>query len=376
MAQMAAQSTTLTNPQAQSKQLDNHVRLGGLRVKVVLGFTLVFTLVFGIAYYWFYSFATTLAIQRVAEDLQGTLEGAVALIDGDSVADLIQNVPADGVSYPEDQRYWDHVHFLYTVNRLEPRAFAYTYHGGPDENQVTYIGSVGAAPELFETPIGVKLGETCTDGDGCNLDDNFAALNEGQTVVHSEVYTDKWGSWITGSAPFFDSKGNLVGALGLDFRADYVLQVQTSILDRVVISFTIAYTVLFILVYFVSRALTQPIRKFARVAQHVGEGQYNDIDDLHDLKRGVWRDEINSLAEIFGEMVTKVYQRETELKRRVNELKIKIDQSKASEQVREIVATDFFEHLTSRAGDIRARKRNRVDPTVTDPSSAEELASS
>lgn len=364
MAEMVAQTNPIYNTKSQSMQSDGRVRLGGLRAKVVLGFTLIFTLVFGIAYYWFYSFATTLAIQRVAEDLQGTLEGAAALIDGDAVADLIQSVPADGTSYPQDQRYWDHVHYLYTINKLEPRAFAYTYRAGPEENQVTYIGSVGAAPELFETPIGVKLGETCTNGDGCNLEDNFAALHDGKTVVDSEVYTDKWGSWISGSAPFYDSKGNLVGAVGLDFRADYVHQVQQSILDQLLISFSLVYGALFILVYFVSRALTKPIREFARLAEHVGEGKYDDIDDLNGLRRGFWRDEINSLAEIFGEMVTKVYQRETELKRRVQELKIKIDQTRAKEQVSEIVDTDFFEHLTSRASDIRSRKQNGVSSTM------------
>jgi methyl-accepting chemotaxis protein len=196
------------------------------------------------------------------------------------------------------------------------------------------------------------------------LEDNFAALNDGKTVVDSEVYTDKWGSWISGSAPFYDSNGKLVGAMGLDFRADYVQQVQTRILDQVVVAFAVTYGALFILVFFVARALTQPIRKFARLAQVVGEGDYDDIDDLNGLKRGIWRDETNALAEIFSEMINKVRQRETELKRRVNELKIKIDQSKASEQVREIVDTDFFEHLTARASDIRSRKRNPVSSPV------------
>lgn len=358
MAEMTVPATTLKPAEPAAKPFRANVRFGGLRVKVVFGFTLVFTIVFGLAFYWFYSFSTASAFQRVADDLRGTLEGAAALIDGDAVADLIKNVPADGASYPEDNRYWDHVHFLYTINKLEPRAFAYTSHAGPDKNQVTWIGSVGAAPELFEEPIGVKLGEVCTDGQGCNLDDNFATLYDEKTVVDSEVYTDNWGSWISGSAPFYDSNGKLVGALGLDFRADYVQEVQTRILDQVVVAFAITYSTLFILVYFVSRALTQPIRKFARIAQHVGEGQYDNLDDLNGLKRGVWRDETNALAEIFGEMVSKVRQRETDLKRRVNELKIKIDQSKASEQVAEIVETDFFEHLTNRASDIRARKRN------------------
>ncbi|MEZ4670604.1 MAG: hypothetical protein R3E39_22085 [Anaerolineae bacterium] len=364
MAEITIQPTLSSKP-AQIPAITNNVRFGGLRFKVIVGFTLVFTLVFGLAYYWFYSFSTTAAVQRVADDLKATLEGAAALVDGDSLAKLIVDVPADGTSYPTDQRYWDHVHFLYMINKLEPRAFAYTFRNGPSKNQVTWIGSVGAAPELFDPPIGVKLGEVCTNGDGCNLDDNFEALNDGKTVVVPDVYTDKWGSWLSGSAPFYDSKGNLVGGLGLDFRADYVQEVQNKILDKVVVAFAITYGALFLLVYFVAGALTNPIRKFARIAQLVGDGQYDNVDDLVGLKRGFWRDETNALAEIFGDMVGKVRHRETELKRRVNELKIKIDQSKASEQVREIVDTDFFEHLTNRAGDIRARRRNPSNDDVT-----------
>lgn len=366
MAELTAPTTVLTDTPSQSRRFRSAIRFGGLRIKLVLGFTLVFTLIFGLAYYWFYSFSTASAIQRLAEDLQNTLEGAAALVNGDAVADLIANVPTDGSTYPTDQRYWDHVHFLYTVNKFEPRAFAYTYQAGPGKDQVTWIGSVGAAPQLFETPVGVKLGEVCTNGEGCQLEDNFAALYDGKTVVDSEVYTDNWGSWISGSAPFYDSNGKLVGALGLDFRADYVQQVQTRILDQVAVSFGVTYGALFILVNILSRALTRPIRKFARLAEHVGEGQYDDIDDLDGLKRGIWRDETNALAEIFSEMINKVRQRETDLKRRVNELKIKIDQSKANEQVSEIVGTDFFEHLTTRAGDIRARRRNGDGVVVSD----------
>jgi hypothetical protein len=54
-------------------------------------------------------------------------------------------------------------------------------------------------------------------------------------------------------------------------------------------------------------------------------------------------------------MVNKVDKREQKLKERVRSLKIQIDEKKKQEQVSEIVDTDFFSDLQSRAAEMRNR---------------------
>lgn len=100
--------------------------LEGLRGKLVIGFTLVFTLVFALAYLWFYNFASNAAYSRLVDDINGTLDGLVAGVDGDAVEGLLNDVPETPSVYPTDQRYWDHVTWFGTVRQIEPRAIVYS----------------------------------------------------------------------------------------------------------------------------------------------------------------------------------------------------------------------------------------------------------
>lgn len=46
------------------------------------------------------------------------------------------------------------------------------------------------------------------------------AVKEQKSIVEPHVYTDRWGSFLSGYVPFYDSEGNYVGVLGVDINAD------------------------------------------------------------------------------------------------------------------------------------------------------------
>ena len=46
------------------------------------------------------------------------------------------------------------------------------------------------------------------------------ALRQGKTAVDDKPTADKWGSFISGYAPFFDSQGRMAGIVGVDLRAE------------------------------------------------------------------------------------------------------------------------------------------------------------
>jgi methyl-accepting chemotaxis protein len=174
------------------------------------------------------------------------------------------------------------------------------------------------------------------------------------------TYTDEWGRWVSAYAPVFDASGNAVAAVGVDFEADYIDQVQSGIREKVVLAFLVTYGSLFVLIYLFSGALTQPIRSLTSTAELIGEGDYEQ--DFEQLTKDRFPDEIDTLAQVFQIMVGKVYQREQSLKRKVEELQIIVDERKKQEQVEEIADSDFFRDLQQRAKEIRSRSSQATTP--------------
>jgi methyl-accepting chemotaxis protein len=331
------------NPKKRSR------RLISLRIQLLVGFTLVFTGVFTGAYYWFYRFATETALYRIKEDLLDTMRAAANGVDGDVMLELAEVAPARPEGYDDvtDPRYREHVEWLATVEYIEPRAYVYTYVAGPEPNTVVFIGSGSAAntQREFDGAEFLQYYEPTTRiAEGLN-----------QLTVSDTPYEDDWGSWITGYMPVSNSLDEPVTAIGVDFRADYVKQVQSRIRGYTFTAFGTTYIVLFILVYIFSDVFTKPVVHLTRAAEQIGEGDYDqNLTPLHE--RRIY-DEMSALAQVFELMVGKVRQREETLKQQVSELRIEIDQRKRQKQVREIVETDFFQDLQAKAKTIRSRHR-------------------
>jgi HAMP domain-containing protein len=356
-----------------------------LRLKLLAGFTLIFSLVFAGAFYWFLTFATDQALARVKQDLLDTLKGAAAGVNGDELVALAHEgtpnasgqawlavADADDASiqaltdkatqdfgtptqtgFSDDPRYQNELKWLQTVHDLEPRAWPYTYVKGDKPNEVIFITDLWARYDTSKaTPFQwhyISKGASFGGLSGLSLKDNL------------QPYTDSYGNWISAYMPVQNSKGENVGAIGLDFEASYVNDVRQAILDKVVVAFGITYIILFILVYAASGALTGPIIKLTRAAERIAEGDYQQ--DLSHMSRGNTRDEISTMAASFQVMVDKVYQREQTLIKQVEELKIEIDETKRKSQVSEIVDSEFFVELQAKSRAMRRRRNGEEEPT-------------
>lgn len=322
-----------------------------LRVKLLLGFTLLFTVVFAGAYYWFYQFSTTNAMNRIVEDLSDTLRGTAAGINtADLVALAEPDVQPNAAGMSDDPRYIAMLDWLDRVHAIEPRAWPYAYVSGDEENEVVFIADLwsrynperaGAFQESY-------------------ISDGTMTVGFEEFSIYAEIYDDDWGSWgISGYTPLYDAQGRSVGALGIDFQADYVVQVQQRIIDSMVMAFIVTYAILFTLIYAFARVLTQPIQALTRIAERIGEGEYEQ--DFGSLVKDRFPDEIDTLASVFEIMVNKVYQREQSLRQQVEELKIEIDVTKRQKQVSEIVDSDFFQDLQAQARTMRGRRTHSAE---------------
>ncbi|GAP13673.1 protein containg HAMP domain [Longilinea arvoryzae] len=319
-----------------------------LRWKLLLGFTLVFSVVFAAAFYWFLTYSTNTALDKIQNDLENTVSGAAKGVNTEELLALAnEGVPnADG--FTDDPRFQDQLNWLDTVHQIEPRAWPYIYIPGKETNEIIYVVDLFARYDANRATTFLKH----------KISKGFSLAGLKEMTIRTtdgkfDTYEDEYGSWVSAYTPIRDAQGKIVGAMGMDFEASYVNRVRQAILDKIVVAFAITYLTLFVLVYLVSRTLTSPIRKLTRVAEKISEGDYNQ--DFAQMIHERFPDEIDTLTSVFGVMASKIYQREQSLRAQVEQLKIEIDDVKRQRQVAEIADTDFFKELKSKAILMRQR---------------------
>ncbi|WP_204141899.1 cache domain-containing protein [Halomicronema sp. CCY15110] len=102
------------------------------------------------------------------------------------------------------------------------------------------------------------------------------------------------------------------------------------------------------------RLIARPILGIAKAAADIEADNFNP-DQLGETSDR--QDEIGQLARIFRKMAIQVHQREEKLRLQVQNLRVEIDETKRSQQVKEIVDTDFFRDLAVKAKALRNRDR-------------------
>jgi HAMP domain-containing protein len=328
-----------------------------LRYKLLIGFTLLFTIVFATVFFWFYQFSTEMAFNQIRNDMVTTLDGVAGGIEIESFKQMAE-AALEGVESPY---YDEHIQWLATAREVEPRGVTYTFVPTGNGFEVLFLGDVTV---VFNPDSAAQFGEPYNASPDKTM--LFAGLSGLTTNLVS--YPDKFGRWVSAYEPLVDANGQVVGGVGIDFRADYVDTVQQAIINRMFVAFLVTYLILFGTVWLVSSVFTKPIVDLTNMAEHVGEGDYDQ--DFSALRRVRLRDEISTLAGVFIIMVGKVRQREEKLKQQVASLKIEIDDVKRQKQVNEIVETDFFQDLQSKARAMRQRgAEQKKAPTAEDQSS-------
>jgi hypothetical protein len=330
-----------------------------VRFKLLIAFTLLFTLIFAGAFYWFYTFSAQKALERLAEDLGVIIDSAVQGVNGDEFQALVAEGEPNEVGYSDDPRYLAGIEWLETVKRVDPRATTYTMVRGSAPNEFLVITDAEEPEHVpFRDPFTVEpVAPT-----------EFVALFEGESDrwIPLEPYTDPYGHWISGYRAIKNSAGETVGVLGGDFPAQYYYDVQEQVLNSALPAFLITYAVLFVTVFAVATILTRRLNDLRHITGHIAEGKYEqDFSRVTDVRL---EDEISDYGHVFEMMVSKVRAREEALKKQVQELRIEIDEAKQMSHVEEIVETDFFRDLQAKARSMRERKQTETEGRADIPS--------
>jgi signal transduction histidine kinase len=277
-----------------------------LRTKLLVGCSLAFAAVWAGVFYRAYSLATDQAVSHIAEDLTSTLTAAARQVDGDTFLALSQAGKTREDGYSDDPRYWQHVNWLATVEDIEPRAFTYTYVAAAAPEAIVFVGSGSAINHRIDGAkfleyYDIKAEEGSIEG---------SILHQGlsRQMISTDPFTDQWGTWISGVTPITNAQGEKVGALGVDFRFDYVHDIQMAIRRQFLISFIPTYGILFTLVYVLSNELTKHLTKLTESAEFIGAGNYEQ--GLSYSRQSRFPDEMDILAKVFDLMINSIRTRE------------------------------------------------------------------
>lgn len=372
-------------------------RFVSIRWKVLIGFTVLFSIVYALALQGFTDLAVTAATNQIQADLTQTMEGIAKQVDVDLLLELAATGEPNADGFSDDPRFIEFLDFLQANKTTEPDAWPYLYIAGEEENQIIAVVDLWARYEpdnsfLFMDVYTTRSGfiitglteQTYRAVDHPIVQDikNYASQNfeESNPFLYEKLtafgtwltdsgilpqrefgtYGDQFGRWASGYMPLVDDAGNPVAAIGVDFEADYVNEVRNEVSTDVRNAFLIAYPVLLLIMVFITTVFTRPLIDLTAAAERTGEGDYTvDFSDLRDQRL---QDEIGVLAGVFEVMVGKVQKREQSLKAQVAQLKIEIDEVKKQSEVAEIVDSDFFRDLKSRATDLRTARGAETDP--------------
>ncbi len=270
----------------------------GMRTQLVVLFTVAFTVVFAAVFLWVYTFIEARTTERLRQDLNDTLTGVVAGLDGDEIAALYREGTPRADGFSDDPRYVKQMDFLKQVHKLEPRAQPYTMVRG-DRDDTRRVGEHAKSPEFIyvvdiDIPGTPHAGFLEADtGSPAAID----AWNRGELTERPDLYTDKFGSWMSSYAPVKDKSGKVAALVGCDFEASYVERAKAHARNSVVKVLVATYVVMLLLVYFAAGFFTRPVRELTKATETLGEGKFES--DIPLAKR---RDELGALARAFNDM--------------------------------------------------------------------------
>jgi methyl-accepting chemotaxis protein len=331
-----------------------------LRIKLVVVFVALFTVVFLAIAIWVLQFSAQSAQTRLAQQLMGQVEGVAQTVDGDAFAELVASTPAvldpseeSGFGYPDNPAYAEIAKGLFDAF-LVTGSGTYTWFKDPADNQLYTAASSGYYREprtgyRYKIPL-----------DQVTEPSTYALMEQGLSATTEEpAYTDAYGSWMGVYSPILNSSGAAVGGIGQDISLEYVSEVRANAVRQVLPVLLGIYVILVLLVWLLASRIVKPIRQLTVESSRIADGDYHRDLDL--LSRPRLQDEISTLASTFAVMAKKVAERERSLQVEVKRLRVEIDSTKRAESVKAIVDSEGFAEIAQRAAEMRKRMNEPRD---------------
>ena len=288
-----------------------------LRVKLAIGFALISILAVGSTSFIYYQNSKTQLRQGIRDRLLDSVSIAALQVDSLSHSQLTNPSQEGGPAYLRLKKSLQSIRDSGT--NIE---FVYTMRPDAQGNIMFIVDAEESEEDISH------LGDLYPDS-GPVLAANFLTMSE--PMLEDEIYTDEWGSHLSGYAPFYMQDGTREGVLAMDISANDILALERQALLRSLFIFFGSTIILTIVGWFLGTALTASLTKLTEGAEKLASG------DLGHRVRVTTHDEVEILANSFNVTAEKLKGLVTGLEQRVEErttaLSRKTSQLQAAAQV-------------------------------------------
>lgn len=265
-----------------------------LRTQLFFIFSFIIVAVVVTIGYFFYRQVEAILFDQLRITLTGYAASAAMAIDGDKHSLLTGPPDADSPYFIELSRK------LKAIAKIDPRISAiYTMVKTDKPGVLKFVvdasepRDVDGDGRISESELPAKLGE---DYDASAIPEMKKAF-DGPTA-DTAFNRDRWGLWLSGYAPIHDSKGRVVGIVGLDVSAETVGEEQARLRNLVLLICAVFLVLGLFVATFYAYRLTEPIRSMMYAAGEIGKGNYDyRIARFKKNEIGFLAQTMNSMAE-------------------------------------------------------------------------------
>ncbi len=222
----------MSNNITASKEYKIHPLAEALFIGICVFFAITFTT------YFIYFHALNAQKGEIREGLMRTAQVVATYIDGDTHKTFKDRSQEQGEAYKRAIAPFERA-------LTADDSIKYLYTGILIEDKVFFV--LDPTPEGDSDGDGVDDKAHIMDEYSEATDDMITALKEKRVVVSKEPYQDRWGSFVSGYIPFYDSNNEFVGVLGIDIEAsNYFMRlapIKRATTRTMVVGFFIAFLI-------------------------------------------------------------------------------------------------------------------------------------
>lgn len=241
-----------------------------LRTKVAICITIVALLTSTIVTVALYINARNQLRQEIRERLLDLVGISALQIDAYSHATLTNRDEENSLTYNEIKIVLQKIRERGTDIR-----YVYTMRQNP-QGQIIFVVDAESNPDQVS-----HIGDVYTDA-GPFLKSNFTTLDK--PSIEPNFYSDQWGTWLTGYAPFYKPDGTRDGILGMDITASRVISRERQFLWIAIVAYLAAIPLMVSLGWLLGAWLTAPLDKLITSNERIIKGDLSHrlYLDTHD----------------------------------------------------------------------------------------------
>ena len=183
--------------------------------------------------------------------------------------------------------------------------------------------------------FGVMTNDIPFAGDTLKLQSDIVKNNLHQVYttrksMHTGIYNDQYGTWISGIAPIIDNEGNVVAVIQADHELGYI-QATIEENNKYILYFRLILIPFLILIsILVSKFISKPITKVTKMIEDISKGKY------YEMKYTSGTGEVKLLVNATNSMRETIIEQQGKIKETIRELtdsnqKLKTAKDKAEE---------------------------------------------